>query len=355
MIGVSESLLKQGHGSGANIGSVCDRLWQSSEIGANLPMQLGRMFKRHRPSDANRLPDQHEATDYPSLVVQNLSKQYKGGVWANREITLTGNAGEILGILGPNGAGKTTLVRQITTELMPTSGSIHVMGLDVVREPNKVKSQLGVVPQEATLFDYLSVYQHLRIFAKLRGVKPRESRAVAERLIQELELSAHRDIEVRKLSGGLKRRVLLGIASVGRPSVMVLDEPTTGLDPQSRRNLWSLLRRARESGAFILLTTHSMEEAEALCDRVGIIQDGKMLALDTVANLRANHRFPFKVTYFVNGSTAEPITLFGSDDQELVAKMKEMGIRQFSLGSTTLEDAYLDMTGGLEGFDDSDG
>ena len=178
---------------------------------------------------------------------------------------------------------------------------------------------------------------------------------MAERLIQELELSAHRDVEVRKLSGGLRRRVLLGIASVGRPSVMVLDEPTTGLDPQSRRNLWSLLRRARESGAFILLTTHSMEEAEALCDRVGIIHDGKLLALDTVANLRANHGSQFKVTYFVNGSTAEPITLFGSDDQELVAKMKEMGIRQFSLGSTSLEDAYLDMTGGLEGFDGSDG
>jgi len=143
-------------------------------------MQLGRMFKRHRPSDANRLSDQYKATDYPSLVVQNLSKQYKGGVWANRDITLTGNSGEILGILGPNGAGKTTLVRQITTELMPTSGSIHAMGLDVVREPNKVKACLGAVPQEATLFDYLSVYQHLRIFAKLRGVKRREAGAVAE-------------------------------------------------------------------------------------------------------------------------------------------------------------------------------
>ena len=98
-----------------------------------------------------------------------------------------------------------------------------------------------------------------------------------------------------------------------------------------------------------------MEEAEALCDRVGVIQDGRVLALDTVANLRANHGFQFKVTYFANGSAGEPITLFGSDDQELVAKMKEMGIRQFSLGSTSLEDAYLDMTGGLEGFDGSDG
>jgi len=314
-------------------------------------MQLGRMFKRRRRSDANRLSDQHEVTDYPSLVVQNLSKQYKGGVWANREITLTGNSGEIIGILGPNGAGKTTLVRQITTELMPTSGSIHVMGLDVVREPNRVKSCLGVVPQEASLFDYLSVYQHLRIFAKLRGVKPRNAGAMAERLIQELDLTDYRNVAVRKLSGGLKRRVLFGIASAGRPPVMVLDEPTTGLDPKSRRNLWSLLLRSRDEGAFVLLTTHSMEEAEALCDRVGIIQGGTVLALDTVDNLRASQGFQFKVTFHAIGTNSETETLYGADDQELVAKMQEKGIQQFSVGKTSLEDVYLSMTGGLEGFD----
>ena len=186
-------------------------------------MQLGRMLKWRRSSDAKQPSIQPRPTDYPPLVVQNLSKQYKGGVWANRGISLTGNSGEILGILGPNGAGKTTLVRQITTELLPSSGSVHVMGLDVVDEPNRVKSYLGVVPQEATLFDYLSVYQHLRIFAKLRGVKPRDAGARADELILELDLTDYRDVAVRKLSGGLKRRVLFGIALAGRPWVMVLD------------------------------------------------------------------------------------------------------------------------------------
>lgn len=349
-----ERLLELGGGSGANLDRVYDRLWLSSESGANCPVQLGRIFKKRRYTDVKQLHDGPTATDYPPLMVQRLSKQYKGGVWANREITLTGNTGEILGILGPNGAGKTTLVRQITTELLPTSGCVKVMGLDVVHNPNGVKFHLGVVPQEASLFDYLSVYQHLRIFAKLRGVKPRDAGAIAERIIKELDLTDYRDVAVRKLSGGLKRRVLFGIASAGNPSVMVLDEPTTGLDPQSRRNLWSLLLKSKDEGAFVLLTTHSMEEAEALCDRVAIIQGGRVLALDTVANLRASQGFQFKVTYCANGAKTGTETLYGADDQELVAKMQEKGIRQFSVGETSLEDVYLSMTGGLEGFDGND-
>jgi ABC-2 type transport system ATP-binding protein len=271
---------------------------------------------------------------------------------ANRDINLTGNRAEILGIVGPNGAGKTTLVRQITTELLPTSGEIRVFGHDVVVEPFTVKGLLGVVPQEAALFDYLTVYQHLRIFAKLRGLAPRASCSQAEQLIEDLGLLEHRDAPVGKLSGGLRRRVLVGIAAAARSPVMVLDEPTTGLDPQSRRNLWSLLQRYREEGAFVLLTTHSMEEAEALCDRVGIIQGGRLLAVDTVANLRADHGFQFKITYFPNGSAREGVTLYGADDQELVARVRGMGFQQFAVGRTSLEDVYLAMTGGMDGFDD---
>ena len=288
----------------------------------------------------------------PPLVVRNLNKRYKGGIWANRDINLTGNRAEILGILGPNGAGKTTLVRQITTELLPTSGEIRVFGHDVVAEPSIVKRLLGVVPQEGALFDYLTVYQHLRIFAKLRGLTPRDSCSQAEQLIEGLGLLDHRDVPVGKLSGGLRHRVMVGIATTARPPVMVLDEPTTGLDPQSRRNLWSLLRSYREEGAFVLLTTHSMEEAEALCDRVGIIQGGRFLAVDTVAKLRANQGFQFKITYFPNESTREGVTLYGADDQELVARVREMGFQQFSVGPTNLEDVYLAMTGGMDGVHD---
>jgi ABC-2 type transport system ATP-binding protein len=288
-------------------------------------------------------------------LIQNLSKRYKGGVWANRDINLTGNSGEILGIVGSNGAGKTTLVRQITTELLPTSGSVSLLGYDVVREPTKVKALLGVVPQEATRFDYLTVYHHLRIFAKLRGVKPRKSGARAEQLIEKLELADYRDVPARNLFGGLKRRVLVGIATTAQPPVMVLDEPTTGLDILSRRNLWSLLRKCREEGAFVLFTTHSMEEAKALCDRIGIILSGQLLALDTVANLLANYGFQFKITYFPNGSTRDGVTLYGANDQESVSRVREMGFPQYSVGRTNPEDVYLAITGETDGLDDQGG
>jgi ABC-2 type transport system ATP-binding protein len=314
------------------------------------------LFGGSRPSSAvaEESRSNHDLpTDTPPLEVLNISKQYQGGLWANRGISLTGNRGEILGILGPNGAGKTTLVRQITTELLPTDGTIRILGHDVVREPNKVKSLLGVVPQATPLFHYLTVQQHLRIFAKLRGIPPRESKRRADQLVLDLELFDYRDVVVEKLSGGLMRRVMVGIAAIAEPPVMVLDEPTTGLDPQSRRNLWSVLRRYRERGAFVLLTTHSMEEAEVLCDRVGILRESRLLALDTVANLRENYGFQLKITYFPNGPNMDGATLYGADDQELVAKVRDMGYQNFSVGQTSLEDIYLAMIGGVEGFDDS--
>ena len=265
-------------------------------------------------------------TECPPLLIRSLQKRYKGGTWANRDINLTAQPGEVLGILGPNGAGKTTLVRQITTELIPTSGEIRVFGHDVVAEPSVVKGLLGVVPQEGTLFEYLTVYQHLSIFAKLRGLSPKIAGRRAEELIESLHLAEHRNVVIDKLSGGLRRRVLIGIAAVARPPLMVLDEPTTGLDPRSRRDLWTQLRRYREGGATILLTTHYMEEAEALCDRVGIIHQGRLLALDTVDNLRAAHGYEYKLIYTRNGSAEEEHTLYGPDSEELVERVRSMGI-----------------------------
>ena len=208
------------------------------------------------------------------LVVEKINKQYKGGVKANIDISLSINPGEILGILGPNGAGKTTLVRQITTELLPTSGSIRVFGIDVVAEPIRAKNVMGIVPQEAELYESLSVKQTLRIFGKLRGLNNQDANRRADELISDLRLEEHRNVIGMKLSGGLKRRVMVGLAALGNPQLIVMDEPTTGLDPQSRRGLWALLRDYRDRGATILLTTHYMEEAESLCDRVGIIQNG---------------------------------------------------------------------------------
>lgn len=283
--------------------------------------------------------------DDPPVVVRDLNKRYKSGTWANRDISLWAEAGEMLGILGPNGAGKTTLIRQITTELIPTSGTVSVLGHDAVREPVKVKTLMGIVPQEATLFDYLTVYQHLRIFAKLRGFSARDAACRASQLVAELRLSEYRDIPIRDISSGLKRRMLIGIAALAHPPLMVLDEPTVGLDPQSRQDLWLWLRRFREAGATILITTHYMEEAEALCDRVGILLDGRLLALGTVAKLKASYGCEYKINYVGNGFDSKSVTQYGADKQKLVEQVRAQGIQNYTVSPASLEDVYLALTG----------
>ena len=288
------------------------------------------------------------------LVVEDVHKRYRNGTWANRGISLQAYPGEVLGILGPNGAGKTTLVKQITTELLPTSGRVQVFGHDVAKEASAVKALLGVVPQEASPFEYLTVSQHLMIFAKLRGLHPRKARSRAEELMAELNLMQYRDTPMDKLSGGLRRRVLFGLAALAQPPIMVLDEPTTGLDPRSRRDIWSLVERHKDMGTAVLLTTHYMEEAEALCDRVGIIQHGRLLALDTIPSLRAAYGYEYKVTYTCNGSQAEGGTLHGADDRELVERARALGATGYSVARTSLEDVYLALTGEEEEDGDTD-
>ena len=283
------------------------------------------------------------AYDLP-LTIDRLNKRYGSGPHANRDISLNAQPGEMLGILGPNGAGKTTLVRQITTELLPTSGNIRVFGVDVVSDPVGVKNMMGVVPQEAQLFELLTVFETLRIFGKLRGLPSRDARRRAEELLTDLRLTEYRDVTNIKLSGGLRRRVMVGIAMIASPGLIVLDEPTTGLDPQSRRDMWALMSDYKEGGATILMTTHYMEEAETLCDRVGIISQGRLLALDTVSNLRSSKGFDFKITFTADENHGAAQTIFGADDRDLVERVRQMGIRQFSVGRTTLEDVYLAMT-----------
>ena len=292
------------------------------------------------------------------LDVRRLDKRYRGGVRANREITLSARPGETLGILGPNGAGKTTLARQITAELLPTSGEIRVFGVDVVADPTAAKRLMGIVPQEAQLFEQLTVRETLRIFGKMRGLPRAAARVRADELIADLRLAEHADVPNMKLSGGLKRRVMVGIAALAKPRLIVLDEPTTGLDPQARRDMWGLMRRYKADGSTILMTTHYMEEAEALCDRVGIISGGRLLALDSVERLKASQGLAFKITYAAEDAAARgetdaragaPQTLYGADDRELVERVRALGVRQFSLSRATLEDVYLALTSDADG------
>ena len=323
-------------------------------IGQTRPEWLGApkgAGREYGMKTGREIPRESLQVDSLPVEVKGLNKRYKGGVWANRDISMTVEPGEVLAILGPNGAGKTTLVRQITTELQPTSGEVRVFGHDVVSEPSRVKNHLGIMPQEADPFEYLTTHQHLRIFGKLRGLSAAAARRRADELVEELRLVEHRNVLAGKLSGGLRRRLLVGIAALARPPLLVLDEPTTGLDPQSRRALWALLRGHTEKGATVLLTTHYMEEAEALSDRVGIIDNGRLLALDTIANLRAKHGYEFKVTFSRNVSDSEEETIYGADDRALVEKVRAMGIQQFSVSRTNLEDVYLALTDGKEPLD----
>ena len=277
----------------------------------------------------------------PPVEVRNLNKRYKDGPQANRDISLTVNWGEALGVLGPNGAGKTTLVRQITTELVPTSGGVQVVGIDAVANPDAAKARIGVVPQEARLFYGLSVHQHLRIFGVLRGLSRRDARRRADELIEQLNLTQHRDFTSERLSGGLRRRLLVGIAMLAEPDVLILDEPTVGLDVESRQQLWEVIRSYRQRDAAVLLTTHYMEEAETLCDRIGIIQDGRLISIDTVANLRASIGHEYKLVY----ETAEGRqTAFGDDAAVLAAQVRAEGVDEYAVMRTSLEDVYLALT-----------
>ena len=277
----------------------------------------------------------------PPIEVRNLDKRYKDGPQANRDISLTVNWGEALGVLGPNGAGKTTLVRQITTELIPTSGQVRVVGIDAVANPDDAKARIGVVPQEARLFDGLSVYQHLRVLGVLRGLSRRDARERADELIEELDLTAHRDFNSERLSGGLRRRLLVGIAMTAQPEVLILDEPTVGLDVESRQRLWEVLQSYRQRDAAVLLTTHYMEEAETLCDRIGIIQDGRLISLDTIGNLRSAIGHEYKLVYETPEGRQ---TVFGDDHLDLAAQLRAQGIDEYAVMRTSLEDVYLALT-----------
>jgi ABC-2 type transport system ATP-binding protein len=198
--------------------------------------------------------------------------------------------GEAFGLLGPNGAGKTTLVRLLSTLARPDSGTLTVGGFDTVAEAGAVRRLLGVVFQENNLDRDLTVRQNMAFHARLHRIDDVPGRVAA--MIDRLGLGARADHPVDGLSGGMRRRLVIGRALLTRPRVLLLDEPTTGLDPGIRRDLWDLVGQIRAEGCTVVLTTHYVEEAERLCDRVGIITHGRMVAVGTPADLVARHGGP---------------------------------------------------------------
>ncbi len=225
--------------------------------------------------------------DQAIIRTTDLVKVYPGTDFrAVDELSLTVGAGEIFGLLGPNGAGKTTTVGVLTTRVIPTSGSALVGGIDVVAHPALSKQLLGVVSQQNTLDRQLNVWENLYFHGRLFGIGAKESRRTATELLEKFQLAKWAKASVYALSGGMAQRLMVARSIFHRPAVLFLDEPTAGLDPQSRLALWEILRELNRDGQTILLTTHYMEEADQLCGRVAIMDHGKVLALDTPARLK---------------------------------------------------------------------
>jgi ABC-2 type transport system ATP-binding protein len=216
-----------------------------------------------------------------------LSKVYPGTDFAAVDkLDLSVHAGEIFGLLGPNGAGKTTTAGMLTTRVVPTSGSAYVGGIDVVAHPALAKQLLGIVSQQNTLDRQLNVWENLYFHGRLFGISAAESRQTADRLLEQFQLAKWAKASVYALSGGMAQRLMMARAIFHRPAVLFLDEPTAGLDPQSRLALWEILGELNREGQTVLLTTHYMEEADELCGRVAIMDRGRILALDTPEALK---------------------------------------------------------------------
>ena len=230
-----------------------------------------------------------DAVGTPDGVIhtEDLTKVYAGtDLVAVDKLSLDVQAGEIFGLLGPNGAGKTTTVGMLTTRVVPTSGRAFLAGVDVAAHPALAKQLSGMVSQQNTLDRQLTVWENLYFHGRLFGIGAKASRQIADELLARFQLSQWAKASVFALSGGMAQRLMVARAIFHRPSVLFLDEPTAGLDPQSRLALWDLLGELKKDGQTILLTTHYMEEADKLCDRVAVMDHGKILALDTPAALK---------------------------------------------------------------------
>jgi ABC-2 type transport system ATP-binding protein len=283
------------------------------------------------------------------IIIENLTKVY-GEVKAVEDLNLVIHPNEIFGFLGPNGAGKTTTIRILTTLTKPTSGHARVNGFDVLREPLKVKTAIGVVQQHISLDRDLSVRENMEVHARLHHLKPSERRQRINELLDYVELRNESNRVVTDLSGGMKRRLMIARALIHRPKLLFLDEPTVGLDAQTRRRLWELIRRMNLDGTTVLLTTHYIEEAEALCGRVGIIHLGHLIALGTPLELRQRLGLVTVETLSNNKDTHyiyfPDRTAATSYAQSLPPEVKTIIVRE-----SNLEDVFVELTGRKVGDD----
>jgi ABC-2 type transport system ATP-binding protein len=271
------------------------------------------------------------------IVTDNLGKHYQDLV-ALDGLSLQIPPGEIFGLLGPNGAGKTTTIKILTTLARPSRGTARIRDFDVVRQPLAVKKLIGVCPQEINLDRELTAYENLWIYGRLHRMPDLAARIAELLRFGNLEERAHS--LVREFSGGMQRRLLILRALVSRPRVLFLDEPTVGLDPQVRRQLWNLIQELKLSGITIILTTHYIEEAEMLCDRVGVLNRGRLIALDSPAALVA--KVGGYVVETLNSGRRQYLLVRDKDEAYARAQTEPSGV---IIRQVNLEDVFIQLTG----------
>ena len=304
------------------------------------------------------------------IRTEQLTKVYPGDILAVDRLDLTVYRGEIFGLLGPNGAGKTTTAGMLTTRVIPTSGRAYVGGIDVVAHPSVAKQLQGIVSQQNTLDRALTVWENLYFHGRLFGISAEESRRASDELLEQFHLAKWAKASVYALSGGMAQRLMVARAIMHEPDVLFLDEPTSGLDPQSRLALWDVIGELHENGQTIVLTTHYMEEAEQLCERVAIIDHGRLLALDTPAGLKRQLGADTEVHIQASGDPQALLTELesmpgvdagrvvdgtvyvyvaqgGPALPEIITRATAQGfdVRDAGTKETTLESVFIDLTG----------
>ncbi len=297
-----------------------------------------------------------------AITARSLSKEYRGskGKKALDGVTLDVARGEIFGLIGRNGAGKTTFLRIAGTQLMPTGGTIEVLGFDAVTQPHEVRDRVAVIPQESRPFFYATPFEHVYYYLILRGYSAAEARKRALATLERLGLAKGKDLVLWKQSGGLRRRVLVAMALASDAELLFLDEPTTGLDALARRDVWTAVEEAAKEGRTILLTTHYLEEAQLLSQHIAILNEGRVLAVGTLDELVARVRWPFRVALTGAGLTADELSSFGEATpigesrivftsqggaEELTRLALSRGVRAVA-GPVTLEDLFVQLVGG---------
>ena len=309
----------------------------------------------------------------PPIRTVGLRKTFNSGrgeIRAVDGVDLEVSEGQFFGLLGPNGAGKSTIIGLLTTRVLPTSGRALVYGVDVLSSPEKVKQLLGVAPQTNTLDRSLTVAENLEFHCRYYGFSRREARQRTDELLQQFHLAERADAMVSHLSGGLAQRLMVARALAHRPLVLFLDEPTSGIDPQTRINLWDILRDLHQNGQTILLTTHYLEEADALCERIAIIDKGRILADGSPYALKHSISPDNVLTVEYDGDAASiassvrslpgmrgvehdgnTLRVIASDMDELMGRLVEVGasagrrVREVTSTSPSLESVFLTLTG----------